>query len=180
MLRPVSDVRGRGGVPSTVQELQVGFSCLLPPEKHQDSHRGGAHVRHHVLGHHFPPEAPEHPHGGRIQGGSGPSEAAAHHGEPVSDPGPKGLQHELHLCAQIPAGTGREGLGRGVGPGPRTSQLTDVCPLPQPLKHKDFLPVGKGIREDIARRFPVYPLDFTDGTWPRGPHQSSAVAQVPG
>ncbi|XP_034861863.1 sodium bicarbonate transporter-like protein 11 isoform X4 [Mirounga leonina] len=33
----------------------------------------------------------------------------------------------------------------------------------QPLKHKDFLPVGKGIREDIARRFPVYPLDFTDG-----------------
>ncbi|XP_057168617.1 solute carrier family 4 member 11 isoform X3 [Ursus arctos] len=34
---------------------------------------------------------------------------------------------------------------------------------PQPLKHKDFLPVGKGIREDIARRFPMYPLDFTDG-----------------
>ncbi|XP_047602705.1 solute carrier family 4 member 11 isoform X1 [Lutra lutra] len=34
---------------------------------------------------------------------------------------------------------------------------------PKPLKHKDFLPVGKGIREDIARRFPVYPLDFTDG-----------------
>uniref|UniRef100_A0A8C0JNR6 Solute carrier family 4 member 11 n=1 Tax=Canis lupus dingo TaxID=286419 RepID=A0A8C0JNR6_CANLU len=54
-------------------------------------------------------------------------------------------------------------VSQGVGPGPRTSQLTDVCPLPQPLKHKDFLPVGKGIREDIARRFPVYPLDFTDG-----------------
>ncbi|XP_043458695.1 sodium bicarbonate transporter-like protein 11 isoform X5 [Prionailurus bengalensis] len=34
---------------------------------------------------------------------------------------------------------------------------------PQPPKHKDFLPMGKGIREDIARRFPVYPLDFTDG-----------------
>ncbi|KAI5246370.1 Sodium Bicarbonate Transporter-Like Protein 11 [Manis pentadactyla] len=33
----------------------------------------------------------------------------------------------------------------------------------QPLRHKDFLPVGKGIREDIARRFPVYALDFTDG-----------------
>ncbi|XP_036780535.1 solute carrier family 4 member 11 isoform X4 [Manis pentadactyla] len=32
----------------------------------------------------------------------------------------------------------------------------------QPLRHKDFLPVGKGIREDIARRFPVYALDFTD------------------
>ncbi|XP_077623078.1 solute carrier family 4 member 11 isoform X3 [Crocuta crocuta] len=33
----------------------------------------------------------------------------------------------------------------------------------QPPKQKDFLPMGKGIREDIARRFPVYPLDFTDG-----------------
>ncbi|XP_039719792.1 solute carrier family 4 member 11 isoform X4 [Pteropus medius] len=33
----------------------------------------------------------------------------------------------------------------------------------QPLQLKDFLPVGKGIWEDIARRFPVYPLDFTDG-----------------
>uniref|UniRef100_A0A673U6U4 Solute carrier family 4 member 11 n=1 Tax=Suricata suricatta TaxID=37032 RepID=A0A673U6U4_SURSU len=43
------------------------------------------------------------------------------------------------------------------------SGLTDICPLVQPLEHKDFLPVGKGIREDIARRFPVYPLDFTDG-----------------
>ncbi|XP_007958187.1 sodium bicarbonate transporter-like protein 11 [Orycteropus afer afer] len=31
------------------------------------------------------------------------------------------------------------------------------------LKHKDFLSVGKGIRDDIARRFPVYALDFTDG-----------------
>uniref|UniRef100_A0A8C0DDA9 Solute carrier family 4 member 11 n=1 Tax=Balaenoptera musculus TaxID=9771 RepID=A0A8C0DDA9_BALMU len=34
---------------------------------------------------------------------------------------------------------------------------------PQPPRHKDFLPMGRGIREDIARRFPVYPLDFTDG-----------------
>nr|XP_012610276.1 sodium bicarbonate transporter-like protein 11 isoform X1 [Microcebus murinus] len=34
---------------------------------------------------------------------------------------------------------------------------------PQPLKCKDFVPFGKGIREDIARRFPLYPLDFTDG-----------------
>ncbi|XP_036085478.1 sodium bicarbonate transporter-like protein 11 isoform X3 [Rousettus aegyptiacus] len=33
----------------------------------------------------------------------------------------------------------------------------------QPLQLKDLLPVGKGIWEDIARRFPVYPLDFTDG-----------------
>ncbi|KAM5304092.1 solute carrier family 4 member 11 isoform 2-T10 [Glossophaga mutica] len=37
-------------------------------------------------------------------------------------------------------------------------------PRPHPrLRSKDFLPVGKGIREDFARRFPVYPLDFTDG-----------------
>ncbi|XP_076968662.1 solute carrier family 4 member 11 isoform X5 [Tamandua tetradactyla] len=33
----------------------------------------------------------------------------------------------------------------------------------KPLQPKDFLPVGKGIQDDIARRFPVYPLDFTDG-----------------
>lgn len=29
--------------------------------------------------------------------------------------------------------------------------------------------MGKGIWEDIARRFPVYPLDFTDGTLPHSP-----------
>jgi len=27
----------------------------------------------------------------------------------------------------------------------------------------EFLNVGKGISDDIARRFPVYALDFTDG-----------------
>nr|XP_045013548.1 sodium bicarbonate transporter-like protein 11 isoform X2 [Jaculus jaculus] len=32
----------------------------------------------------------------------------------------------------------------------------------QPPKWKDFVPFGKGISEDIMRRFPVYPLDFTD------------------
>ncbi|XP_010834791.1 PREDICTED: sodium bicarbonate transporter-like protein 11 isoform X5 [Bison bison bison] len=37
---------------------------------------------------------------------------------------------------------------------------------PQPPRQKDFLPMGKGIQEDIARRFPVYPLDFTDGKCP--------------
>uniref|UniRef100_A0A8C8WHC1 Solute carrier family 4 member 11 n=1 Tax=Panthera leo TaxID=9689 RepID=A0A8C8WHC1_PANLE len=51
----------------------------------------------------------------------------------------------------------------GLWHGPWASGLTDICPLAQPPKHKDFLPMGKGIREDIARRFPVYPLDFTDG-----------------
>ncbi|XP_010350108.1 solute carrier family 4 member 11 isoform X5 [Saimiri boliviensis] len=33
----------------------------------------------------------------------------------------------------------------------------------EPPKCKDFVPFGKGIREDVARRFPLYPLDFTDG-----------------
>ncbi|XP_068843376.1 solute carrier family 4 member 11 isoform X2 [Capricornis sumatraensis] len=43
-----------------------------------------------------------------------------------------------------------------------TSSICIVRP-PQPPQQKDFLPMGKGIQEDIARRFPVYPLDFTDG-----------------
>ncbi|XP_068799906.1 solute carrier family 4 member 11 isoform X4 [Struthio camelus] len=34
---------------------------------------------------------------------------------------------------------------------------------PKPLKLHEFLNVGKGISDDIARRFPVYALDFTDG-----------------
>uniref|UniRef100_A0A8C3DXT4 Solute carrier family 4 member 11 n=1 Tax=Corvus moneduloides TaxID=1196302 RepID=A0A8C3DXT4_CORMO len=33
----------------------------------------------------------------------------------------------------------------------------------KPLKLHDFLNIGKGISDDIARRFPVYALDFTDG-----------------
>ncbi|XP_048160115.1 solute carrier family 4 member 11 isoform X2 [Corvus hawaiiensis] len=33
----------------------------------------------------------------------------------------------------------------------------------KPLKLRDFLNIGKGISDDIARRFPVYALDFTDG-----------------
>ncbi|KAG9461567.1 hypothetical protein GDO78_016397 [Eleutherodactylus coqui] len=31
------------------------------------------------------------------------------------------------------------------------------------LQLQEFLNVGKGIFDDIARRLPVYPLDFTDG-----------------
>ncbi|XP_055652226.1 solute carrier family 4 member 11 isoform X6 [Falco biarmicus] len=34
---------------------------------------------------------------------------------------------------------------------------------PKPLKLHEFLNIGKGISDDIARRFPVYALDFTDG-----------------
>eukprot|EP00079_Xenopus_tropicalis_P020409 XP_012811239.1 PREDICTED: sodium bicarbonate transporter-like protein 11 isoform X2 [Xenopus tropicalis] len=33
----------------------------------------------------------------------------------------------------------------------------------KPLKLNEFFNVGKGIFDDIARRLPVYPLDFTDG-----------------
>ncbi|XP_075428761.1 solute carrier family 4 member 11 isoform X2 [Ascaphus truei] len=33
----------------------------------------------------------------------------------------------------------------------------------KPLKLQEFFNVGKGIFDDIARRLPVYPLDFTDG-----------------
>ncbi|KAJ7327264.1 hypothetical protein JRQ81_017023, partial [Phrynocephalus forsythii] len=33
----------------------------------------------------------------------------------------------------------------------------------KPLKLHEFFSVGKGIFDDIARRFPVYALDFTDG-----------------
>ncbi|KAM3937997.1 solute carrier family 4 member 11 isoform 4-T4 [Leptodactylus fuscus] len=33
----------------------------------------------------------------------------------------------------------------------------------KPLKLQEFLNVGKGVFDDIARRLPVYPLDFTDG-----------------
>lgn len=33
----------------------------------------------------------------------------------------------------------------------------------KPLKLQDFLNVGKGIFDDITRRLPVYPMDFTDG-----------------
>ncbi|KAL6032745.1 hypothetical protein STEG23_016183 [Scotinomys teguina] len=39
---------------------------------------------------------------------------------------------------------------------------------PQPPKCKDFFPFGKGIWMDIMRRFPVYPLDFTDGLIGKG------------
>ncbi|NXO24907.1 S4A11 protein, partial [Cisticola juncidis] len=35
--------------------------------------------------------------------------------------------------------------------------------LPSFLQLHDFLSIGKGISDDIARRFPVYALDFTDG-----------------
>ncbi|XP_024415464.2 solute carrier family 4 member 11 isoform X2 [Desmodus rotundus] len=60
----------------------------------------------------------------------------------------------------------RQLLTTNQAPAPNMKNyVSSVCFLrpPQHLQPKDFLPVGKGIREDFARRFPVYPLDFTDG-----------------
>ncbi|KAM6441185.1 solute carrier family 4 member 11 isoform 4-T4 [Liasis olivaceus] len=47
----------------------------------------------------------------------------------------------------------------------RPSAVTDdhKTHSPKPLKLHEFFNVGKGIFDDIARRFPVYALDFTDG-----------------
>ncbi|XP_059673672.1 solute carrier family 4 member 11 isoform X2 [Gavia stellata] len=47
----------------------------------------------------------------------------------------------------------------------RPSAMSDGHKLhgAKPLKLHEFLNVGKGISDDIARRFPVYALDFTDG-----------------
>ncbi|XP_028816432.1 sodium bicarbonate transporter-like protein 11 isoform X2 [Denticeps clupeoides] len=40
----------------------------------------------------------------------------------------------------------------------------------KPLKVADFLRVGRGVYEDLCRRLPFYPSDFTDGLW--GPNRS--------
>ncbi|XP_066093176.1 solute carrier family 4 member 11 isoform X1 [Saccopteryx bilineata] len=45
----------------------------------------------------------------------------------------------------------------------KNSIYSQITPKSQSLQPRDFLAVGKGIREDFARRFPVYTLDFTDG-----------------
>ncbi|XP_054429947.1 solute carrier family 4 member 11 isoform X2 [Pteronotus mesoamericanus] len=58
----------------------------------------------------------------------------------------------------------RQLLSMSQVPTSRAKNYNICLPRPQPhLQPKDFLLVGKGIREDFARRFPVYPLDFTDG-----------------
>ncbi|XP_060043253.1 solute carrier family 4 member 11 isoform X2 [Erinaceus europaeus] len=63
------------------------------------------------------------------------------------------LVHQRHL------------LTRACQYPPLASNMSTTCTHrhPQPPGPKDFFPVGKGIWEDIARRLPVYPLDFTDG-----------------
>ncbi|XP_037003738.2 solute carrier family 4 member 11 isoform X3 [Artibeus jamaicensis] len=56
-------------------------------------------------------------------------------------------------------------MNQALPPNVNKYNRSSIClPRPHPHLHpKDFLPVGKGIREDFARRFPVYALDFTDG-----------------
>lgn len=39
-----------------------------------------------------------------------------------------------------------------------------ISPFPFCLQCKDFFKAGRGIYEDLCRRLPFYPSDFTDGT----------------
>ncbi|NXU41687.1 S4A11 protein, partial [Drymodes brunneopygia] len=64
------------------------------------------------------------------------------------------LVHQRHLLTV--ANQRPSGLSEGH------NLHTDTA-LPSFLQLHDFLSVGKGISDDIARRFPVYALDFTDG-----------------
>lgn len=65
-----------------------------------------------------------------------------------------------HKHHQVQNRGGVECQGRG------SSSANMFCPFSQPPKCKDFFPFGKGIWVDIMHRFPVYPLDFTDGRCP--------------
>ncbi|CAN8207891.1 unnamed protein product [Coccothraustes coccothraustes] len=60
------------------------------------------------------------------------------------------LVHQRHLLTVA----NQRPSGRKDGHSPHGSKQ---------LKLHDFLNIGKGISDDIARRFPVYALDFTDG-----------------
>ncbi|XP_050176991.1 solute carrier family 4 member 11 isoform X2 [Myiozetetes cayanensis] len=60
------------------------------------------------------------------------------------------LVHQRHLLTVV----NQRPSGRSDGHKPHGHK---------PLKLHEFLNVGKGISDDIARRFPVYALDFTDG-----------------
>ncbi|KAM5219857.1 solute carrier family 4 member 11 isoform 13-T26 [Hipposideros larvatus] len=55
-------------------------------------------------------------------------------------------------------------MDQGMTPSIKNYSISSICiqSSHQPLQHKDFFSVAKGIREDFARRFPVYSLDFTD------------------
>ncbi|NWV42697.1 S4A11 protein, partial [Grantiella picta] len=64
------------------------------------------------------------------------------------------LVHQRHLLTVV----NQRPSGRGDG----HNLYTDTA-LPSFLQLHEFLNIGKGISDDIARRFPVYALDFTDG-----------------
>ncbi|NXS26247.1 S4A11 protein, partial [Pomatostomus ruficeps] len=65
------------------------------------------------------------------------------------------LVHQRHLLTV--ANQRPSGMNDG-----HNNLCTDTA-LPSFLQLHDFLNIGKGISDDIARRFPVYALDFTDG-----------------
>ncbi|NXE92759.1 S4A11 protein, partial [Menura novaehollandiae] len=64
------------------------------------------------------------------------------------------LVHQRHLLTVVNQ--------RPSGMSDGHNLYTDTA-LPSFLQLHEFLSVGKGICDDIARRFPVYALDFTDG-----------------
>ncbi|NXN13975.1 S4A11 protein, partial [Indicator maculatus] len=64
------------------------------------------------------------------------------------------LVHQRHLLTVVNQ--------RPSGMSDGHNLYTDTA-LPSFLQLHEFLNVGKGISDDIARRFPVYALDFTDG-----------------
>ncbi|NWW75916.1 S4A11 protein, partial [Climacteris rufus] len=64
------------------------------------------------------------------------------------------LVHQRHLLTVVNQ--------RPSGMSDGHNLYTDTA-LPSFLQLHEFLSVGKGISDDIARRFPVYALDFTDG-----------------
>ncbi|NXR15850.1 S4A11 protein, partial [Semnornis frantzii] len=74
------------------------------------------------------------------------------------------LVHQRHLLTVVnQRPSGMSDGHKSHGPKPLKVRLDSGGPLPSFLQLHEFLNVGKGISDDIARRLPVYALDFTDG-----------------
>ncbi|NXX49618.1 S4A11 protein, partial [Tricholaema leucomelas] len=72
------------------------------------------------------------------------------------------LVHQRHLLTVVNQRlSGMSDGHKSHGPKPLKVRLAST--LPSFLQLHEFLNVGKGISDDIARRLPVYALDFTDG-----------------
>ncbi|NXF87989.1 S4A11 protein, partial [Eubucco bourcierii] len=72
------------------------------------------------------------------------------------------LVHQRHLLTVVnQRPSGMSDGHKSHGPKPLKVRLDSA--LPSSLQLHEFLNVGKGISDDIARRLPVYALDFTDG-----------------